>query len=117
MPETKEKGPMIYEAIAKIMADVPAIGKDSENRDQHYKFRGIDAVYNTLHALFAKHKVFVRPEALESRSGKFTSKNGRTTHHTREFRIREKSYPESARIERELSIFARKAKLKNFFKW
>ncbi len=48
---------------------------------------------------------------------KFTSKNGRTTHHTREFRIREKSYPESARIERELSIFARKAKLKNFFKW
>ena len=77
MPDTKtEKDPLIYAAIAKIMADVPAIAKDEENRDQHYKFRGIDAVYNTLQPLFAKHKVFVRPEVLDSKSNKSETAKG-----------------------------------------
>lgn len=50
---------LIYERMSRIMAEMEAIGKDSKNTMQNYNFRGIDAVYNTLHGLFAKHQVFV----------------------------------------------------------
>jgi hypothetical protein len=48
----------IYEAIPAILADVEAIGKNRNNSQQGYKFRGIDDVYNAIHPLLAKHKVF-----------------------------------------------------------
>lgn len=59
--ETKK----IYGAIAGIMADVGAIGKDSVNEQQRFKYRGIDAVMNALQPAFIKHGVFVYPEILE----------------------------------------------------
>ena len=57
----------IYESITAIMQEVPAIGKNKENQQQHFKFRGIDDVMNALQPLLAKHKVFIVPEILEQR--------------------------------------------------
>ncbi|MFB6456542.1 ERF family protein [Chitinophaga sp. Hz27] len=64
--KTMEKAPLIFEKMAAIMADATPIAKDQRNKDQGYTFRGIDDVYNTLHSIFSKHKVFLVPEVLES---------------------------------------------------
>ena len=55
----------IYEAIADIMKKGYAIGKEKENAQQHYKYRGIDDVMNTFQPLLAEHGVFVVPEVME----------------------------------------------------
>lgn len=57
--------PKIYGAVASIMDEVGAIGKDKRNATQGFMYRGIDDVMNTLHPLFAKHHVFLVPECLE----------------------------------------------------
>lgn len=67
----------IYESINAIMQEVPAIGKNQTNKQQGFKFRGIDAVMNTLQPLLAKHKVFVVPQVLEqTREERQSSKGG-----------------------------------------
>ena len=67
----------IYESITKIMEEVPAIGKDKVNKQQGFKFRGIDDVMNVLQPLLAKNKVFIVPEILEQiREERTTSKGG-----------------------------------------
>jgi hypothetical protein len=53
----------IHTAMVAIMRDITAIGKDSKNQAQGFKFRGIDAVYNELHNLLAKHGVITMPQA------------------------------------------------------
>ncbi|MDE6585351.1 MAG: ERF family protein [Clostridia bacterium] len=56
----------IYESLAAVQADVDFIGKDKQVQSGGtYKYRGVDQVLNTLHPLFAKHKVFAVPEVLE----------------------------------------------------
>ena len=52
----------IYQAMAEILAEIPSIGKDNKNKEQGFKYRGIDDVYNALHPLLAKHKVFMPPQ-------------------------------------------------------
>lgn len=47
----------IYKAMAAVMADMEAIGKDARNQQQGFNYRGIDSVYNTLHPILAKHKL------------------------------------------------------------
>lgn len=67
----------IYESITKIMEEIPAIGKTKENTQQHFKFRGIDDVMNTMQPLLAKYKMFVVPEILEQiREERQSSKGG-----------------------------------------
>lgn len=66
----------IYESIAKIMEEVPAIGKDKVNKQQGFKFRGIDDVMNALQPLLAKNKVFIVPEILEQKREERTSSKG-----------------------------------------
>lgn len=55
----------IYSAIASIMQNIGAIGKEQEakkvNGERLYKFRGIDAVLNALHPLFVEYKLFSIP--------------------------------------------------------
>jgi hypothetical protein len=46
---------------------------------------------------------------------KFNSKNGRSYHHTSEFRKKEKSYPDSAEIEKKLNSLAVRKKVGRFF--
>lgn len=55
----------IFKAIPAIMSDMDAIGKDQRNQQQGFNYRGIDQVYNALHPLLAKHKVFTTPEVME----------------------------------------------------
>lgn len=54
---TEAKPQKIFEALAGAMRDVEAVGKDRVNDQQHYKFRGIDDVYNVVHAALSKHGI------------------------------------------------------------
>jgi hypothetical protein len=70
----------VYKAINAVQADLVkvGIGKDSKNTQQGYMFRGIDAVYNALSPLLAKHGLCILPrvisrECVERRSAKDTA--------------------------------------------
>jgi hypothetical protein len=56
----------VYAAINAVQADLAKIGisKDQKNLQQGFMFRGIDAVYNALSPLLAKHKLVILPEVL-----------------------------------------------------
>lgn len=71
----------IYTAIAAVMAEVSAIGKNKHNNQQGFKYRGIDDVYNHVQPLFAKHGVFpvIQQRELMQRSTGET-KSGGTMH-------------------------------------
>lgn len=67
----------IYEAIADIMAQGYAIGKNNKNQQQGFKYRGIDDVMNTFQPLMAARGVFTVPEILEHyREERQTAKGG-----------------------------------------
>ena len=81
-PEPVEviRGPMIYAAMAAILKDMPAVGKDSKNEHFGYKFRGIDAVANAAHSLLAKHGVVCAPVCLEHTVEDFEKSSKRWVH-------------------------------------
>lgn len=66
----------IYESIAKIMPEVPAIAKGKKNSQQGFMYRGIEEILNAFQPLFAKNKVFMVPEVLESNRSERTSSKG-----------------------------------------
>lgn len=67
----------IYAKMAAIMKSTKAIGKGRKNESQGYMFRGIDAVYNELHEVFADNGVFPLPKVLEmKREERQTAKGG-----------------------------------------
>lgn len=66
----------IYERIAAIMEEMPAIGKEKKNKDQGFMYRGIDDVMNVLQPLLSKHKVFIVPEVLEQTREERATKSG-----------------------------------------
>ena len=61
-----EKIPMIYKAISKAMKEVGAVGKDATNTFDKYKYRSIEAVYNSLQPALYNNGVFFVPTVLES---------------------------------------------------
>ena len=67
----------IYERIAAIMQEIPAIGKGKKNKEQGFMYRGIDDVMNALQPLLSKHKIFVVPEVLEHTREERAAKSGR----------------------------------------
>ena len=66
----------IYSKINAIMKEITAIGKEKQNKQQGFKYRGIDDVMNAIFPLFAKYGVFVVPEVLESTRTERQSKAG-----------------------------------------
>jgi len=74
MPEAKT--PLIHKLIAEVMSGITAIGKNQKNTQQNFKYRGIDDVYNELHALMAKAQVFTTSEVLDRQSEERPSKSG-----------------------------------------
>lgn len=57
----------VYQAIASVSKELAAQGirKDSRNAAQGFSFRGIDAVYNALAPLLAKHGLCILPRCIE----------------------------------------------------
>ena len=51
--------------IAKVIAELPAIGKDRKNEAQRYTFRGIDDIMAALKPLLGKHGIIIVPNVLE----------------------------------------------------
>ncbi|MDD3338459.1 MAG: ERF family protein [Lachnospiraceae bacterium] len=69
--------PKIYEAITNVMSEIGCVAKDKVNKQQGFKFRSVDDVYNVLHPALAKNKVFIVPEILEqTRSNAGETRNG-----------------------------------------
>ena len=66
----------IYEAITKCMEEIGAVGKDDVNKQQGFKYRGIDAVMNALNPALTHNHVFVVPEVLEQQRQERTTGKG-----------------------------------------
>lgn len=66
----------IFPLIGSAMAEIGAIGKDSKNDQQGFMYRGIDAVYNALNPVMAKHGIFICPEVLDQKREERTTKYG-----------------------------------------
>jgi hypothetical protein len=56
----------VYKAINAVQSDLAKTGisKDSTNTFDNYKFRGIDAVYNALSPLLARHGLCILPRMI-----------------------------------------------------
>lgn len=48
----------IYEAISRCMEEIGAVGKDAVNKQQGFKYRGIDAVMNAINPALVKNHIF-----------------------------------------------------------
>lgn len=68
----------VYKVINAVQAELAksGIGKDSTNTFDNYKFRGIDAVYNALAPLLAKHGLCILPRMLTRTVDERTSAKG-----------------------------------------
>ena len=67
----------IFELIGKAMTDIGSIGKDSYNPQQKFKYRGVDAVMNSLHPVMQKYGLFAVPDVLNQvREERITDKGG-----------------------------------------
>lgn len=75
--------PLIYKAIANVMKETKAIAKGEKNTQQNFMFRGIDAVMNELHGLFASNGVFILPEVMEYNVTEKITKGGSILYYTR----------------------------------
>lgn len=58
--------PSVIQALAAVMAEVQAVGKDGHNSSQNYAFRGIDGVMNAVGPALRKHGVVIVPTVLDS---------------------------------------------------
>ncbi len=78
MATEKAHAPNVYECIAAVSAELAQTGiaKDRKNEQQHYKFRGIDEVYNALAPILAKHKLVILPRILTRECVERTAKSG-----------------------------------------
>lgn len=54
--------PAIYPAMIEAMKAIGAIGKDSENTQQQYMFRSVDAFYNAAQPACSAAGIFILPE-------------------------------------------------------
>lgn len=72
------ESPKVYEAIAKVMAELAkiGIGKNNRNTQQNYKFRGIDDVYNVLCTLLSANKLLILPRVLKREVTERETRNG-----------------------------------------
>ena len=75
MAETARKM-NIFESISRCMEEIGAVGKDSVNKQQGFKYRGIDAVMNAINPALTNNHVFVVPEVLDQQRQERTTKGG-----------------------------------------
>lgn len=70
--------PAVYVAMADVASELASvgIGKNRENQQQKYKFRGIDDVYNVLGPILAANKLVIIPRVVSRTSQDRETKNG-----------------------------------------
>lgn len=75
--------PMVYAAIAAVMAELAkvGIGKDAVNAHDGYKYRSIDAVLNALSPALATHGLVIMPTVIAKEVAERESKSGATLLH------------------------------------
>lgn len=71
-----EKKMSIYEAISRCMEEIGAVSKDAVNKQQGFKYRGVDAVMNAINPALVKNHVFIVPEVLEQQRQERTTSKG-----------------------------------------
>ena len=54
----------VIEALARVMADLPAIGKDTKSENLPYKYRSIEDMTGAVQPLFGKYGVVMVPSVL-----------------------------------------------------
>ena len=64
--ENTQNSPLIYKKIIEVMGKVPAVGKNKQNPQQKFMYRGIDQVMNALQNILPEVGIFYVPEVLES---------------------------------------------------
>ena len=73
----EEKKKNIHESITAVMAEIGAIGKNSQNKQQGFMYRGVDAVMNALNPAMTKYKMFAVPKVLDhKREERHAAKGG-----------------------------------------
>lgn len=72
----------IYTAITAVMKDIGSIRKDETNEYDHYKFRGIDAVYNAIQPALVKNGVFIVPDLQDINQEERTTDKNKTMIYT-----------------------------------
>lgn len=71
----------IHKAILAVMREIGAIGKDSKNEQQHYNYRSVEAVYNRVQPLFAKHGIYSYPRVIDQQRETGKTKSGGAMHY------------------------------------
>ncbi|MFH8530497.1 ERF family protein [Streptomyces tendae] len=67
--------PRVFAAIANVMRDAMPVGKDKQNTQQNYKFRGIDDVMSAMAGPMRRNGLFILPtiaDHQQQRDGKIT---------------------------------------------
>lgn len=76
--QATDERPRVYAAIAAVMADLSreGIAKTGKNQQQGYAFRGIDAIYNELSPILARHNLLMLPRVLTRNVTERTTQKG-----------------------------------------
>ena len=67
---------LIFTQMVKVMEEIGAIGKNKQNKQQGYSFRGIDDLYNAIQPALVKAGVFLAPEVLSQERFTVPTKSG-----------------------------------------
>jgi len=79
----ENKTPMVFAALIQVQRGIYGITKDRNNKDQGFKFRGIDDVYNMLHDVLAAAGLVTIPRVLERIDGERATRNGGSMAHVK----------------------------------
>lgn len=77
--KTESQPKEIYKAIIGVTEDLikeGGIGKNRVNDQQHFKFRGIEDIQNTLAPLLVKHRLCIVPTFVNRKTDQYESKAG-----------------------------------------
>lgn len=66
----------VVEALAKVMTLVQVVGKDDRNKDQGFRYRGVDAVVNAVGPVFRECGVLCIPVAATYEDERYETKKG-----------------------------------------
>lgn len=80
---TKTMEKKIYTAMAAANKAITAIAKGRINQQQQFAFRGIDDVYNDLHAILAENEIFIITEVVSYTVDEKTTARGGILYYTR----------------------------------